>query len=380
MDKPKSVTFLQLAFSIGTTIIGVGILAFPRIAVDYVNTGAPFSALFAVLLMMCGGLALSYLGNQYPKYTLFEYSDRLIGKWLTRFFLVLIGIYFLELTALTAREFGEVVVTSVLQRTPISVTIFMMVIMAAIACRNDVAVFTRIQTLYMPLVYFPALVIVILSLKSGQVVNIKPVLAFFSGQSIGNVFKSTFVVAALFQNYLIVGLLIPFMYRPQRALKGLIIGMSTAGALYLILIYSTMSVFGIEEMKNLLWPTLELAKTAALPSFFLERLDPIFLAVWVTAVFTSIFAAYYIAVQAFSHLLMLNNHRPLSIIALPIIMIMAKQPSNIVVLYQIVAEVGMFGLLLTLGYPMLLLAVHWIKSGFRPKDASIRRRHSYKRV
>ncbi|MFB5191957.1 GerAB/ArcD/ProY family transporter [Alicyclobacillus fastidiosus] len=362
MEKPKSVTATQLTMSIGTSIIGVGILAFPRITVEYVRTGAPMAAICAMLLMMCGGIVVAYLGNQYRERTIFEYADELVGQWIGRLLLVCIGAYFLELAALASREFGEVVVTSVLQRTPIEVTVFVMVLMATVACRSDIIVFARILTFYMPFVYFPALVIVVLSLKSAQSANLMPLLGMFYGQQVKSVFMSIMVVAALFTNYIIVGLIIPFMYQPTRAMRGTIVGIGIAGSLYIILMFSTLSVFGIEEMDNLLWPTMELAKTAALPTFYIERLDPIFIAVWVTAVFSAIFAAYYVAIQALSHVFRLKNHRGLSILALPIIMLLAKLPPNIVSLYHVIKQVGVSGLCLTLGYPLLLLIAHVIKT------------------
>ncbi|WAH38733.1 GerAB/ArcD/ProY family transporter [Alicyclobacillus dauci] len=362
MQKPKSVTAVQLTMSIGTSIIGVGILAFPRITVEYVRTGAPFAAAFAMLLMMCGGIVVAYLGKQYPNQTIFEYADGLVGKWLGKLMTVVIGCYFLELAALASREFGEVVVTSVLQRTPISVTVFVMILLATIACRSDVAVFSRILTFYMPFVYFPALIIVVLSLKSAQLTNLMPILGLFHGQPLSNITESIMVVASLFTNYLIVGLLVPFMYRPGKAIKSTLVGMGIAGMLYIILMFATLSVFGIEEMNNLLWPTLELAKTAALPTFFVERLDPVFLAVWVTAVFSAIFAAYYLAIQAFGHLFELKSHRSLSLLAMPVILALAKQPADIVMLYQVVQQVGIIGLCLTLGYPLILLIVHVSKT------------------
>jgi spore germination protein len=91
-------------------------------------------------------------------------------------------------------------------------------------------------------------------------------------------------------------------------------------------------------------------------------LDPVFLAVWVTAVFSAIFAAYYIAVQAISHLFRLMDHRSISILVLPIILALAKQPSNIVVMYRVVKQVGVIGLCITLGYTFLLLVSHLIRA------------------
>lgn len=361
MIKPKSVTSLELTMSMATCIIGVGILAFPRLTVDLAGTGAPITTMIAVCIVIIGDLMLAYLGNQYPEQTLFEYADDVIGKWLGGIVLLVIGSYFMELGALAAREFGEVVVTSVLPRTPIPVTVWVMLILAAIASRNDIAKFVRILTFYMPLVYFPALVIVALSLKSARMVNIMPVFAAFTGVPFKHIILSVCVVTALFQTGWVLGLIVPFMYKPKRAWFNATLANVIAGALYVIIIYSTLAVFGTEEIKNLLWPTLELAKTAALPSFFIERLDPVFLAVWVTAVFCAIVSSYYLSIQAFSHLFRLRDHRVFTLTALPVMGLLSAQPANIEQLYTVVKYVGVSGLPLTFGYPLILIVVHLIR-------------------
>lgn len=367
MNKPKIVTDLQLLMCIATTVIGVGILAFPRITVKYTSTGAPMSTLLGFLLVFLVCVTLAYLGEKYPEKTLFEYSDLLLSKWLGGVLTLAVSIYFIELAALAAREFGEVVITSVLPRTPLEVTVFIMLVLAVISSRSDVAVFTRIITFFMPIVYFPALVIVMLTLKSATFTNIIPVANVFYQTTWAKMLRSSLTVAAVLQNFMIIGLLTPFMYQPKKARKSVSLGIGLAGVLYLILIFATLSVFGFEEINNLLWPTLELAKTAAFPTLFFERLDPIFIAVWVTAVFTAILSSYYIALQGLTHLLRFTNHKALTFLLFPFVFILAMQSSNEVNLYDVIEMVGLIGLPLTVGFPFLLFLIHLIKNFIQKK-------------
>jgi spore germination protein len=362
VNKPKTVTMMQFAMNLATSIFGVGILAVPRFTVDYAQTGAPLATLLAVMSMMGFGLILAYLGSKYPEMTLFEYSDKILGKWPSVLVEVVLVVYFAELAALAAREFGEVVVTSVLQRTPVEITILVMLTLAVVAARNDAAIFSRILTFYMPFVYIPALVVVALTLRSAKATNLLPLINIFHETSPAHFIYAAVIVAALFQNYFITGLLTPFMYQVKDAWKGILIGMGITGVVYLTLIVSTTAVFGTEEMKNLLWPTLELAKTAALPLFLLERIDPIFIAVWVTAVFTAIFASFYMSIQGLAHILGFQDHKVLTLPAMPCVFLMAMQPSNVVTLYQTMQTILVGGLFLTTGYPMVLLLGHWLRS------------------
>lgn len=361
-QKSRTITVLQCAMSVGTTVIGVGVLAFPRITVDYTSTGAPLVTIAGVLIIALFGAVLAIVGSKHADKNVFEYADVVVGRWIGSVFTVAITLYFMELSALAAREFGEVVVTSVLQRTPVEITILIMLVLAATAARNNVTVVSRILTFYMPLVYFPALIIVLLTLKSAKYTNILPVFAVFGQTSISHVFTAALVVASLFQNYFVLGLLVPHMYRPRDAWKGAVFGILAAGAVYVIVVYAVIAVFGTGEIKSLIWPTLELAKTAALPLLFVERMDPIFLAVWVTAVFSAILASYYVAMKGMQHLFGFQNQRVFTIMILPVVYMMAMQSPNIVKLYATVQTVGLAGLVLTGGYPLLLMVVHFLRN------------------
>ncbi|WP_373230558.1 GerAB/ArcD/ProY family transporter [Cohnella sp.] len=69
----------------------------------------------------------------------------------------------------------------------------------------------------------------------------------------------------------------------------------------------------------MLWFTLELAKTISLPANILERLDAVFLAVWVTAVFTTFLSSYYLTIHYMNQYFNLRNHKIFSGIILPFI-------------------------------------------------------------
>lgn len=75
---------------------------------------------------------------------------------------------------------------------------------------------------------------------------------------------------------------------------------------------------GAEETKQLIWPTLKLAKMTSLPGQILERLDAAFLAVWVTAVFTTLFSSYFLTIHATSELFGFRDHKMFSILFLPV--------------------------------------------------------------
>jgi spore germination protein len=348
---------IQAAIVIFSTIIGVGVLALPLFAARAAESGAPLLALLGMLLAFIGLFFIILLGMRYPQQTIIQYSEKLIGKWLARFINILLILFFAVLTSLASREFGEVVVTSVLQSTPLEVTVIVMLSLAAISSRNDMTTFAYIHHLYFPLILFPGIVIVVLSLKNAVVINLLPIL----GNEHHGYLNGILLIAALFQSSAVITMIIPAMRRPDRAISAGIFGMILSGGLYLLIVVATVSVFGSEEIKQLLWPTLELAKTTSLPANVLERLDGAFIAVWVTAVFTTLFSTYYFTIHSLSQLLRLRDHKLFSFMLLPFVFVIAMLPQNVVQMYDIISIIGRYGLVLTILYPGILLLVAFIR-------------------
>jgi len=357
METPREITVLQAAIILISTIIGVGVLALPRIAVLSGDTGAPLVTLLGILLAFFGLVMITLLGMRFPNQSLIRYSEVILGKPMARFGSIVIIAFFAVLTALASREFGEVVITSVLRRTPLEITVIVMLLLAAITTRNDITTFAYIHHFYSPIILAPVILIVILSLKNAEVIRLLPIW----GNEPNGMFIGVLTVAALFQGFFILTMIIPSMRRPDRAMTASIWGMTIAGGLYLIIVIASLAVFGAEEVKLLLWPTLELAKTTSLPANILERLDAAFLAVWVTAVFTTLFSSYFLMIHATTELFQLRNHRMFSLFFLPFVFIIAMVPDNVLQMYELIEIVGRFGLLITVVYPTILWVVALIR-------------------
>ncbi|RCW49416.1 GerAB/ArcD/ProY family transporter [Paenibacillus prosopidis] len=349
----RQITVIQAAAILISTIIGVGVLPLPLFAVRAADSGAPLVTFLGMMVAFVGLVFITVLGMRFPNKSIVQYSEDILGKWFAWLGSAFIIVFFAVLTSLAAREFGEVVVTSVLKTTPVEVTVIVMLLLAAISTRNDTTTFAYIHHFYFPLLLFPALLIVALSLNNGDVINLQPIW----GNEPNGTMKGILTIAALFQGSFIMTLVIPSMRRPERAMRASIFGMLIAGGLYVILVVAAVSVFGAEEIKQLLWPTLELAKATSLPANILERLDAAFLAVWVTAVFTTLLSSYFLTIQAINHLFRLRDHKIFSLFILPFVFITAMLPQNIVQLYGIIETVGRIGLSLTIGYPGLLLLI-----------------------
>jgi spore germination protein len=367
MGDPKEITTLQATTILISTIIGVGVLPLPLFAVRAGETSAPFVTVTGVFLAAFGLFILTYLGMRHPQKTIITYSQDIIGKWLGRILSVFVITFFVVLTSLAAREFGAVVVTAVLRETPLEVTVIVMLLLASISCRNNINVFSYIHTFYVPMILAPVLIVVAFSLKNANLLYLRPI---FIGNDLQGMAAGMLTISSLFQGSFIITMIIPSMKSPKKALKASFWGILISGGLYLLIVIATVAIFGPEEIKQIFWPTLELARTTAVPGNILQRLDIIFLAVWVLAVFTTLFSSYYFTIHSIKELFRLKDHKMLSYFILPFVFFLAMLPQNVLHMYEIIQYIGRAGLLITILYPVLLLTIDFLKSWRRRKNVA----------
>jgi spore germination protein len=363
MNAKREITLYKFAGILVNSIVGVGVLSLPSITARSADTGAPLSTFLGVTVAFIGLVFIALLGKRFPNQSIIQYSEAIIGRWIARIASVVIIFIFAAFTALVAREFGEVVVTSVLKRTPLEVTVLIMLMITALSARNDMTTFAYIQHFYFPVIIGPALLIIILSLKNADAIRLQPV---WGNQPEGMIW-SILTVSSLCQVFFILTMVIPKTQHPRKVLISCFWGMFIAGGLYALIVVATISVFGAEETKMLLWPTLELAKMTSLPANILERLDAAFLAVWVAAVFTTLFSGYYFTVHSVKDLFRLRDHKMFCFPLLPFVFVIAMIPENVLRMYEISQFFGRISLLATVAYPGLL----WLIAVIRGKKEGL---------
>ncbi|MFC0328985.1 endospore germination permease [Paenibacillus sepulcri] len=353
----RPITTLQVAAIVVSSTIGGGVLAVPLLAVRAADTGAPLVTLLGTLVGLFGLIIVTVLGIRFPDQSIIQYSEDIIGRGISFVASLSIVIFFSILAAAISREFGEVVITSILKRTPLEVTVLAMLLLAAVFARTDIVTFASIHLFYLPFIMVPGLTIVSLSLKNSRVLNLLPVW----GNEHHDLFLWIFTIAALFQGSFIITMVIPFMKSPTKAFLSMIWGWAIPSLLYVLIVISSVAVFGPEEIKLLMWPTLELAKTTALPANILERLDAAFLAVWVTNVFTTMLSTFYLTVKSITQMFHLKEHKIFAFFMLPFIFLIAMLPQSVLELYEFAEYAGKLGLYITIGYPLLLLLIAVIR-------------------
>ncbi|MGN7941000.1 endospore germination permease [Virgibacillus sp. 6R] len=362
MNEPRRISVFQAAAIMINSSIGVSLLALPRIASEKAGSGALFVTLLAVILFITSVWICSTLAKRFPKESFLAYSQTIIGKRFGKIAAFMMICFFLFTTSIVLREFGEVLSTSLMQETPISVTILSMLVLIAITTRNNITTISYFHTYYLPFIVIPIVSIAIIAFKDIDWRHLKPflgnetTLADFVGGAI-SIAGLPFIPITLF----IIFVIAPHMVEPKRIVKGALSGSFVAAIMFFLATGITLAVFGAEELKKSMWPMLVLTRMSELPSSILERLDILFLMVWIISAFTTLLSGYLICIEFASQLFRLRSHRVLSYLALPLLYALAFYPRNALHLSQIMSHVGVWSVLITTGYPLVLLLIAIIR-------------------
>ncbi len=152
-----------------------------------------------------------------------------------------------------------------------------------------------------------------------------------------------------FLGFEIVALFIPSLTTQKLAYNYSLKGIVTPLVAYIITMIVSVGVFGVEELQTLVWPTLELIKVTPFPGLLLERLEAVFIAFWVVAIFTTAANVYYASVVGFTQIFKLKEHKTLTLTLLPLAYLSAILPDNLHDVFEYVDIVTKFaaGLIIT---------------------------------
>ncbi|GAA0364461.1 GerAB/ArcD/ProY family transporter [Bacillus horti] len=360
---------------IASTIIGVGVLTLPRITSQALSEAAWISTLAGALISIGVIWVLTRLGLRFPYMSIVDYlpiilgsSKKGIGKGIgiVLTFPIVIGIlfYWLGTTASISRTFGEVVVGAVLVHTPIEVLIATMLLLSFVLTMYEVEVLARVNEILLPIIVVPVLFIALLSFQSFELDNILPI---WPDLSIKQFLYGILITCLAYQGFEIITILSAYTHVSKKNSRLNIIGVIIPSVIFLLIVIAGISVFGVEELDQLMWPTLELVKVTQAPGQVLERMESAFLGVWVAAVFSASANLYYVSTILISKYFKLARYRRwVSLGLLPIIFWLSLLPRNVIQLFDWQLLLSFAGAIITFVLPILMLLLAIVrKKGVR---------------
>ncbi|MFS0777635.1 endospore germination permease [Neobacillus sp. 3P2-tot-E-2] len=358
--KQEKISTLQLfyvivGFEVGNTMI----LPF--------GAGAKQDAWLAIALGMISGIFLMLLYSKisayYPGDTLIQMVPKIIGKYLAFPINLFYIFYFVFLASTACRNFGELIISTILTKTPFVVIIGSFMVLVIYCLRGGVEPFGRMGELIFP-VYIIAIVLVwilLFSVEHFNLNNLTPVV----GNGVKPIVKEAFPNTLIsFGETIIILMFCPVLNNSHHSRK---IGISVIVIGGMLLMFNAMmniSVLGPEIYSLVKFPLLETTRQVSIADF-LERFDALVILLMVSGVFFKIGGWTYGAAIGIAHLFHLKDHRSI-LVALGTIIVPLSllHASSDVEHFYVVGRVFLnmyFHILMQIVFPLILFFIAFIR-------------------
>ncbi|HHY73238.1 MAG TPA: endospore germination permease [Bacillus bacterium] len=362
MEKGK-ISALQMAIIMNPTIVATAVLLVPAISVKHAKQDLWISPVWAAMVGCIVVLIAYKLNKLYPNESIVEYSNHIIGQFFGKIAGFIYVIFYFHINGIIIREYGEFVVGTFLPHTPMYVVLGSMVLVCASAVYGGVEVISRASQIMVPVVFLLFLLIAVMLLKDLEIKNIFPVME----DGIKPSFMGSIVPQGWFSEFFLIAFLLPFLKDRQKGLKwGMI---SVASALILLVLANVVVYMLFGELTGVFTYPLMVAVRYISIADFLEHLEAIVMAIWVTGTFIKIAVFYYVNVISTAQWLNLSDYRP---IVLPIGIILLSfsfwSAHNLQEMSHFLSTIAPFYFLtLQLVFPLFLLCIACIQERIQQK-------------
>lgn len=318
----------------------------------------------SVLLATLAGVLIAWavvsLSLRFPGKTLFQFPEIILGRWPGKAVALLYIWWYLHLNAEILQEYGSFLVAAFMPETPLIVFMLLIMAIAAYAVRNGLEVFTRINEIILPLILGAVAVLVLLATKEMDLKRLMPV---FIENGAVRVIKGAVMPTAWMGEIVTMAVLIPYLDKEKEAFRIAATATLITGFFMLISQVTDIAIFGPEVSARLLFPGLNGIRMIHLANF-LERLEPILMAIWVAGALVKISVFYWAAVLGSAQCLELKDYKPLVLpVGVILLALSIMLHDSILDLYVVMGTLwGPYSLtLFIVGIPLFLLVVAVIR-------------------
>ncbi len=258
------------------------------------------------------GLAIGYfavkLGRKNPTEFFFHFGSQIVGKWIHLPLMALITFFFWHATAEILNDFQDFMSQNYLQGTPNWAINGLFALCLAIAVRSGIETIFRCAQ---GMLFLTVIIIMIEPIWGGKEMIPDMAIAFLTNHNWRDIVTTSYTVGPWFGEMFIVILFFPYIAKPEKTFRSLVIACFIATGFITVYLVSAILVFGPNVTAHLTYPVIELFRYIRIGDF-LENLDPFLVGIWLTTIFIKVSLFLYTSVLCTAQLFSLKDYRPLT--------------------------------------------------------------------
>lgn len=312
--------------------------------------------LINTLLGLLGVLLLISLLSKFPGQDLVKIGEVLSGPYLNMLFVLFYLFIFLLSGGLVLRLAAERMAAGFFVDTPISLTTFFFIAGALVVSYLGLEAVARTARFLLGILIITAMAMVIFTIPFWQFHALYPLW----GSGPWGLLKGAIKNSGDYVQILFLGVIYPFI--PRDRLKAIGIKSVLFASFFMFLyILVPLLIFTYPSVTELAMPSIEMARIINLGRFG-QRLEVIFLPVWVFSNLITLSIALYASAAVFARAFKLNDYRPFVLSSAVFILVIASLPENvsqaIYYHYKYLTQYSLSALALIL---LILHSVAWIR-------------------
>ncbi|MBP1962626.1 GerAB/ArcD/ProY family transporter [Paenibacillus aceris] len=349
----------QLAILMHPTVVATAALSVPSITMKTAGIDMWMTPIIAALVGILTVVVMYRLYMKFPDFTFIQYTESILGiyagKALSGFFIL----SFIFTNGIILREYGEFVIGSFLQETPMALVIFCMVAVCAYALYAGIEVLARVSQILVPaavLIIFTMLVLMIPDLHPKEMF---PIL----GDGLLPPLVGSLVPSSWFSQFFLLSFLYPLLNNKQYVLRWSFISVGIVMITLLAINLTILLIFG--SLATQFYYAFLIAVRYISIADFLEHVESLLMAIWIIGMFVKVALLYYATVLGTAQWLGLSDYRPLII---PIGFLISLfsfwvSPNFEGLMHALGTTIPFLALIVQLGIPTMLLIVAAFRKG-----------------
>jgi spore germination protein (amino acid permease) len=355
--KPMTIPPGVLWTLVVVTLLGQDFLNQPHYAAKVCGASGYWALCISFILTIPVIFLIAAFKRRFPKQNLLDAATQVLGKPLAFISNLLFLSIFLIYASLAIRDATDLVMSYMLERTPVWVVLFVFLLGCGYITINGFSGVVRmVSFILIPTVFF-RLFMQILAFQQFSVshllplVTTTPVKYLQGGLLLLNGFMPVIAI-----------LLILHLIEEPRKLSATIFGAaSSASLLFLLEILGTIGVFGATFLQRFTWSNLALIQRINIPYLVLEQIGPLFLVVWLTMFLCSMAFNFYLVAGGVNQLFPRWNYRLLVLILLAIVGVSGLFLPNMSLVTRIFTVYRVWAMAPLVCYPVIVYGVALIR-------------------
>lgn len=265
--------------------------------------------LIALAIEVCSGWLLYKMGLKYPGLTMFEYSEKILGKYLGKVCTFVISAFFIVVTMQLVQSTVEFYISIIMPDTPSYVFLFFILLVSTYAVCSGIEIIMSMSEIICLVVIASFLFIIVFNVKMFNIDNIEPMFQ----HSLLEIAKGVILPASWLGVCIVMGVLMAYHNKPKDMFKMKIGGVLTGSSVLIALIFAIIAVLGVEVGSRQVYSILILAQMVSVGDF-IERMEAFQVVSWMAGSFFSISLFHYASSEGLRQLLSRKSRNGLSFV------------------------------------------------------------------